>query len=1052
MKKLLILPLCLLAVLLDAADRKVNAALIALNKQAEMFCDLLLGVYGETLPVTFLERTSRTALEQEFRLNQTGLLSGDWQPSERHLEKAELFFVAESRKKTTRILIFDGRRGIRLVDCDLVRKDALISAASGAELLKLALNKQQDLPTAGMQKLAFMPLLPVHLSTENERAARGFLTRLERGILTQRNAVLLERKHLQLLLSEPGKHDLLKGTVIFRTTAREKDGKLSFEMELVQPDGKTLGAPIRFDYAPGEDELPDFAKLLKHRIESATGNKEAQMMISQAYFALEHGLSANALTLASASAVLSQKQELAFADVVFRTAFRQSWLIWKEPEMIRQVLLAARILEKQKRFQFYAMRFCTETLALSPERFAELSPEMRQEVEEIAEILVALALQDLEKRQRDEFKSSKFPASPLYSIHKRAEYLNCMDNICAYHQWNLKRYARYVLPELKEFIRESNAAVPELENFFSLSADERLKQISRRNINYMQSTFFALFFNCDLSSQTPGNKAVLRELFTLLAQSKLLGLAWRGEWGLMRLDENGKNKAEVTERYNQALVRCFETCSLPERYATHLELQGPVSTHTALKLLEISIRRFAFYDPLNGSIMNQQFLKTLSRKDAVILRDELYEYWKNFQNDPRVGKFPSFTYTLKNRASDVRMIEDEFQLPSKMDSRIVPESPFSASFTPLKKLKTASRGRISEPCMDDRYLVFAVWGNHVNGKEEMQLVKMDMENDFAPTYGKPHPVKTGWAGTDMNGLILDGYYIFQNARYVYLCPLDGGEVRELDFGLYYNNSSICMTGIDGRLFLSYGQWAGHQKPGSVIEYDLKNGKTRLIASTLDQSVKWPLQGKQNWPYHIHQLVPDATNHRVLMLLHTGPFAYGYSPPPMRVYAYDYKNCSWEELSGDLPCGTGTDGKIFLDKERIFLMLRDYGAGLIRPNKVWSPVIMKDRLENCLTDKKPRFYRNRKMAVDYSSPAQIPGIRWGRDTLDLHDYSDGLIYGTNGLLDLKNNFYYPFKISFYGKLIGRKYLVQWSSYAMNRGNALHLHVFKPLEQLRREAAK
>ncbi len=72
MKKLLILPLCLLAVLLDAADRKVNAALIALNKQAEMFCDLLLGVYGETLPVTFLERTSRTALEQEFRLNQTG--------------------------------------------------------------------------------------------------------------------------------------------------------------------------------------------------------------------------------------------------------------------------------------------------------------------------------------------------------------------------------------------------------------------------------------------------------------------------------------------------------------------------------------------------------------------------------------------------------------------------------------------------------------------------------------------------------------------------------------------------------------------------------------------------------------------------------------------------------------------------------------------------------------------------------------------------------------------------------------------------------------------
>lgn len=1052
MKKLLLPLLCLFTILLGAADTKPNIALIALNKQAEMFCDLLLGVYGETLPVTFLERNSRTALEQEFRLNQGGLLSGDWQPSERHLEKAELFFVAESGKKTTRILIFDGRRGIRLVDCDLVRKDALISAASGAELLNLALKKQHDLSTSEIQKLAFMPLLPVHLSAENERVAREFLTRLERGVLKQKNAVLLERKHLRLLLSEPGKHDLLKGTVIFRTTAREKEGKLSFEMELVLPDGKTLGMPIRFDYTPDKDKLPVLAKLLKRHVESATESKEAQMMISQAYFALKHGLSANALTLASGSAVLNPKQELAFADVVFRTAFRQGWRVWKEPEMVRQVLLAASILEKQKCFQFYAMRFCTGTLALSPERFAALSPEIQQNVEETAEKLVALALLDLKKRQKDEFKSSKFLASPLYSIHKRAEYLNCMDNICAYHQWNLKRYARYVLPDLKEFIRESNAAVPEIENFFSRSADERLKQISRRNINYMQSTFFALFFNCDLSSQTPENKAILRELFTLLAQSKLLELAWRGEWGLMRLDENDKNRPEVTERYNQALVRCFETCSLPERYATHLELQGPISTHTALKLLEISIRRFAFYDPLNGSIMNQQFLKTLTRKDAVILRDKLYEYWKNFQNDPRVGKFPSFTYILKNRANDVTMIEDEFQLPSKMDSRILPESPFSASFMPLKKLKTTSRVRISEPCIDGRYLVFAVWGNYVNGKEEMQLVKMDMENDFSPTYGPPHPVKTGWAGTDMNGLILDGYYIFQNARYVYLCPLDGGEVRELDFGLYYNNSSICMTGIDGRLFLSYGQWAGHQKPGSVIEYNLKNGKTNLIASTLDQSVKWPLQGKQNWPYHIHQLVPDETNHRVLMLLHTGPFAYGYSPPPMRVYAYDYKNCSWEELSGDLPCGAGTDGKIFPGKDGIFLLLRDYGAGLIRPDKVWSPVIMKDRRKNCLTDKKPRFYRNRKMAVDYSSPAQIPGIRWGCDTLDLHDYSDGFIYGTNGLLDLKNNFYYPFKKSFYGKLIGRKYLVQWSSYIMNREDTLRIHVFKPLEQLRREAAK
>jgi len=1055
-----------------------RVALVSLDDHARNVDDLVLGVWAKDLPVTFVERDKFQSVTEEIRLHGSKIASGDWVPNPQAMENADIFVIlrdsgpaAVSSARNFAIVIFDAATGIRLIDGLLTDSTPINRARAVSAFIRTAISKRKKFQTDKLIKLAFLPLTPVNLSPEQLDAARQAETLIVRNSASCPDAIVLERRYLRYLVDEPNADvneltkQLLTGSLLVRLTAAPKNGKIVLRLSFSAPGKDKPKSAITMVIDPAKPVEPQLKQALsaipaKTSLPGADRQSEADDLYQQAYFAISHSLDTDALALAASSAALSDGQELTLADICIRSSARMlgSWGSVGNREKMdmvtRNLKTAVRMLDRHNCLGFSAMLFCDQWGYVSPRTFATLTPEQQQDMREVIGKLLELQYRELEKDFVIRMMNGGGTTihEKFTGMNYRTKYLNQMDNV-ANQQWDLSYYARYIIPVLKRFVVETNALVPEMEKFYSLPEPERQQKYGHSTLEFLQNSHFARFYNADLAEQTETNKAVLREVFTLMTQSKLLELAWRGRLGLLRLEvkdysRNGSEKSvDAVARYNAALIRCFETCSLPEGCATHLELDGPITQATRFRIQELSMERFAFYNPLNGGLLYYSWRQTLPPAEAPAYQKRLFGYITKFRNDRRVKLSPrDYAYTRDLLEGALRAIEQHFRLPSILGGRPIPDTPYSRFVEPLKTLGLSPDSmRPTEPCFDGRYIIFAIFGNDMT-----QMIKLDTEHDFAPIYGKIRRPVFGWSGTNMTGCLLDHYYVSWNYKYVYLYPLDGGEVQELDFGPFYEGSHLCMTGIGDRLFLSYGQFAGYARPGTVIEYHIKNKTTRIIVSTLDKSIDWPLKN-QNWPYHIHQLVPDAKNHRILMLIHSRFFAYGFAGPPMKLYAYDYENGKWEALSGGLPIYEGQQGTIFCERNDIFVMAYSHGFGPVRKDKVWQPWLMENEIDGRLTDKVPQLPSNGDLALDYLHPAVIPGIRWGVDRMDFLNYADGVIYGEYALVDLKNKFFYQFKQRFRpNKVIGRKYVISWNSY--NHGKALVIGVLKGSEQLKREAVK
>ncbi len=1047
-----------------------HIGLFPLDSEAEIVADLILGMYASKLPVKFVERSRFRLIERELRRNRSGLTSGEWMPNPKELQNAELFAIIHAEpdtgQKQLSLTLFDGRFGIRLIDSIIPGKKAVEQASAVASMIRTAAEKRQKLYSKGILKLAFMPLVPINLTPEQLAIAKQAERMITRNSMSRPETLVLERRHLRMLLDEPGSvankltRQLAAGSLLVRLTCSPAPDNKTIILSLsFAVPGKAAAPPIKLTIDPAKELAPQLQNALSKLPAAETSDNrkaEAKEHYRQAYFALTHCLDADATAIAADSAALNRKQEMVLADICIRTSARMlgSWGSIKKKKtndiIIRNLKIAAKILKKNDCFCFSAMRLCGQWGYLKPQTFVRLAPEQQQDMREVISSFLHQQYRELEKCNVIDMmnRNRKTISGKFIRMGYLAKYLNSMDYV-ANQQWDLSYYRDYIIPPLKEFIELSNTLVPEMEKFYDLTEVERRNQYGRTKLEYLQNSHLGRFFNADLAEQTEDNKAVFRDVFTLLARSKILDVAWRGHLGFLRLKvkehrRNGIKKCpQEAAEFNAALVRCFETCSFPEGSNSHLELSGPITQDTRWRIQELAMERYAFYNPMNGSLLDFQWRKNIPPKDAPAVQQRLFEYLKKYRDDKRVdasGKY--YSYNESQLKGALLTIENMYDLPSLIDHRKIPKSPYSRIIKPFDKLN----GRITQPCFDGRYIIFAILGNDMT-----QLVKLDTENNFAPSYGTKRQKVYGWCGTAMNGCLNDKYYIAQNYKYVYLYPLDGGPVQELEFGGYYEGRNICMTCIGDRLFLSYGKWAGNQRPGTVLEYNIATKKTKVIVSTLDKSVNWPLR-KQNWPYHIHQLVPDPKHRRVLMLIHSGFFHYGFSAPPMKLYAYYYDSGKWEALSGGLPIFTGDSGKIFLDNDDIYILARRNGFGKIRSDKIWQPFIMKEYRDQKLTRKMPSMPKKESMAIDYSHPVVVPGIRWNIDHPSFLTYSDGILYGRNVLIDFTNKFYFPFRESFYPHVVfGRKYALNWTSYS-TWNNALTIAVLKSPEELRHEAVK
>ncbi len=61
----------------------------------------------------------------------------------------------------------------------------------------------------------------------------------------------------------------------------------------------------------------------------------------------------------------------------------------------------------------------------------------------------------------------------------------------------------------------------------------------------------------------------------------------------------------------------------------------------------------------------------------------------------------------------------------------------------------------------------------------------------------------------------------------------------------------------------------------------------------------------------------------------------------------------------------------------------------------------------------------------------------------------LLFCGTALIDMKHTFFYPYRKGHYGRLIGRKILYDFCPQLPGE-QALKIHIFKPLEQLKQEA--
>ena len=186
-----------------------------------------------------------------------------------------------------------------------------------------------------------------------------------------------------------------------------------------------------------------------------------------------------------------------------------------------------------------------------------------------------------------------------------------------------------------------------------------------------------------------------------------------------------------------------------------------------------------------------------------------------------------------------------------------------------------------------------------------------------------------------HGAILDGCFVASAGRMVYLFPRNGSKPEIIDFGDYCKRWCNYMTGCGERLFFTFD--GRGNAPGTLLEYNVRTREKKLLASTMDRSVKWPLQGIGR-PYDMHQILCDPANGRILLLLHESPPKEGTTTYAVKLWAYYWMTGEWKAVSNYLPFHdisvkrmTMIDGSIWLNS--------DIGYGKINQEGNFQPIYL-----------------------------------------------------------------------------------------------------------------
>ncbi|MDT8389682.1 MAG: hypothetical protein RRC34_04135 [Lentisphaeria bacterium] len=1055
----------------------VRVALMPLDDPSAMTADMVLAELSGQGGIVFLERSEINKIRAELKLGEAGFVADEFIPDQKLLENTDVFAVL----KESNFIAFDAMTGVRLVDRPTEDSEAVGKA------IQDAVHKRDLFNEGKTTKFAFLPLVVANLNKAQAETAKEACQTFIRQVGQHPDTVVLERRHLLMLLDEPeaDKRNLTKGlfagTILGRPSARPGvDGQVEFRIGFHRPGAQDAYVVLETQLTPGADvrrviarflageDLPSSSSL---NIAGTAEEKavEADEYLTYAAFAAGHLLTDSAMSTGGTAVTLDRTQEIALCEILSRGVFRlaRDRVHTRDPHdraaFVDMFGRAARLARKHLVFPTKLSIVLNSSLQSYPVKRLDTQEmqSLRASVEALLETR-RLMLEDVRRQAETGTQPGLSGDEKLLAMQARAKYAASLFNDCSLC-WDLSYLEKYAIPEVRKLITQSNDLGPELWHYREL--------LARNRSNWLG--IMAMAVNDLTRMKAPPRSAAERQLFdglyTELTHSKLMRLAFSGYRGLvvneagvptgkLNIDPKRPKKedtaiAEAVRRYEPAILSIYESDDYiaVKPYTLYCPF-GPslLSSDARFRIRSAMIRRFGVYTGV------WLYADDLGREEAETFYRALIKWLGQIDQDPRI-RHPGdddLRYRETKRLTkdalkaEIKKFSETYGFPPITRPNRTLETPFSRIVTPLKD--TSSGSCVTRPASDGRYILFAT---AAAGKT--RLCRLDTENDLAMTSGEETEVPSGWGQPMTGSVLLDDYYAVSGREWLTLYPLDGSSSQFVNFSNYFEGRNNCIAGCGNRLFLSYGNYVGNQvRPGTLLEYNVATKEVHVLISTLDPTVDWPLSGL-TMPYHIHRVAIDPERKRLLTFLHSSTKFSDQGYPPARLYAYDWEARSWQAISQEYTMLDNDDWQPFVEDGKYFLLSRNpFGGGFgpLDESGSWQPQLLADR-DRLIYQPSYRHLRTLPN-LDVSQLIHFDGYPGrGEDKgFDFHSATcqQGFIWLRNMLIIPKEKRIFTFSdLPQCIPLAGSKFAAFYSYHA-GRPLGLKIGIVKPLETLKREA--
>ena len=943
---------------------QVRIALCPLDTESRNLADLALAELSADHDIACLERTEIDRLLAEARLAD----QSDFQPDLQLMQNVELFIVLQGSE----LQAFDATTGVRLAS------HKLDTATEVSQAVRQALVKRERFVNNQLRKLSLLPMTPVNLSPKQEETARKLENILSRQLGNRPDLVLLERRHLMMLLSEPGAEtsdltsQLFAGALLLKPTALQDPKGLHLRLEYFTPDGLTALLKGNYVFPHDCDLEQHMQKFLQHNPpEIAPEDKpgEARAFIYEAWFALSHSLPGDALSAAASAVALDPACEKHLCRILSQVAGEYYWK--NSGKMPTMALHAGAISHLQRAARLAAKHhFFPKELGAALSRYGEivteailrlLPPEVQQQWRDTVELILTTYQNDLAVYLRLADLPGIAWTDRFFSLQARAMYIHLMTKQCD-KLWDYSYWERFVEPELDKYITESNELLPEMAKYQALPLaekesfcrqtweQERFRSFPAGKVFSLDHSYWSLApSHITEKKMTPlvlANLAIRRRALEKLTCSRNLNLALVAHAKLAVLNlttdppQSINNRiAELTEEEKKVLddffdqaakllstAICVGSPNLSSLVSYRLRLCHPNCLEQRLRLHELAIRHHACYHSWWYILIGDY--NVWPKETAVRVHQQLHAYLDQYEHDPRTENHSDKQRRDVRNTYDVMLsrLEQFFDIPSRRTFALQPIDPFAKVFR-LEQPK--GFGFSQSPCLlgfDGRYLFL----DYVELNELIQL-QIDTTADMAVVRERrlPHNVpRERLGGSDSHGLMLTDHFISRHGNSIFLYAKKKPSCQVLDFSHFDRRGQgyRAMTGYGDRLFLSFG-WLDDD-PTTVMEYDVRQGTTKVIASSIDRSIPWPLQYEPR-PIPIPHLHCDGTSRRLIMLpTQLASADKRFKGGGLQFLAYYWETGQWKNASRPLELYYGCP-KTFYDQTGLWLL---HGTGFGKINE------------------------------------------------------------------------------------------------------------------------